>query len=94
MKSLALALISTSSRKCPVLDWRTVWFFNWLKREITKHKNFLNPGIGLAKTFNWRPQTANHMQYDVIENFQTKEFFMEQKYLKMEDPKSQAWVSA
>ena len=95
LKSLALALISTSPRKCPVLGWRTVWFFNWLKWKITKHKISWIRGIGLTKTFDWRPQTANHKpQYDVIKNFRTKEFFMGQKYFKMEDPKSPAWVSA
>ena len=31
------------------------------------------------------PQFANHMQYDVIKSFQKEEFFMGQKYLRMED---------
>ena len=90
MKSLASNPISP--QKCPVLGSRTALFFDWLKRKITKHINFLKSGIGVARNFDWGPQSANHMQFDVIKIFQKKEFFMGQKYLRMKDQKPGAWI--
>ena len=75
----------TSPRKCPFLGSSTALFIDWLKRKKQKHKNFLNSGTGVARIFDWgkEAQFANHMQYDIIRNFQKEKLFMGQKCLGM-----------
>ena len=82
LKFLALASSLTSSRKCTVLDSRTAFFFDSLKRKITKHKNLLNSGVGAVRIFDWGGgQSVNHRQCDVIKIFQKERFFMRQNAL-------------
>ena len=54
----------------------------------------MNSGVGVARIFHWggEGQSANHMQYGVIINFQKEGLFMGQKYLRMEDQKPEAWL--
>ena len=42
----------------------------------------MNYGIGVAKIFDWEPQSANQMQYDVIRNFLKKEFLWDRNILE------------
>ena len=74
---------------------RTALVFDWLKRKIIKHKNFLNSGIGVAGIFDWGwGAIRKSRQYDAIRNFQKQGLFIGQKYLRMEDQKSGALVGA
>ena len=50
-KLKSVASSPTSPPKCPVLGSRTALFFDWLKRKITKYKNFLISEVGVAKNF-------------------------------------------
>ena len=56
--------------------------FDRLKIKITKHQNFFNSGIGVARIFHWRVPIRKSHTFDVIRNFQKEGLLLDKNILE------------